>query len=213
FSIEQSDGVTTPSKYLREATYELLRIEPSVPIEVIPNFVDTDEFAPAPGKNCGRRLIVHNSNFRPLKRALDVIRVFAAIRRTMPCELVLIGDGPDRSEAEKTVAELGLRDSVSFLGERLDFAQVLAEARCFVLPSESESFGLAALEALSCGVPVVASHVGGLPELITDGETGFLRPVGDVEGMAQAALRLLGDATLHAQMAHTARRAVASRSL
>lgn len=201
FSIEQSDGVTTPSRFLRDATYELLGVHRTTEIEVISNFVDTDLYAP--GET--RRLLVHNSNFRALKRVEDVIRIFARVRQVTPCELAMIGDGPERAQVERLAQMLGVRDSVAFLGERVDVVETLRHARVFLLPSETESFGLAALEALSCGVPVVASRVGGLPEVIEEGVSGFLAPVGDIEAMAAAATRLLTDDALHSRMAHQAR--------
>jgi N-acetyl-alpha-D-glucosaminyl L-malate synthase BshA len=216
FAIERSDGVTAPSRYLARATHENLGLPASVPIEVIPNFVDTDAWSPGPAPARPPR-IVHSSNFRPLKRVDDVVRVFAEVRRTpagatpIDCELVLIGDGPERSRAEAHVRELGLSDSVTFLGKQLSFVEVLRGARAFLLPSGSESFGLAALEALSCGVPVVASNVGGLPEVVRDGETGFLLPVGDVPAMAAAVRRLLTDDALFARCSQAARADALSR--
>jgi N-acetyl-alpha-D-glucosaminyl L-malate synthase BshA len=208
FSISRSDGVTVPSRALRESTYALLGVERSKPIEVIPNFVDTELFTPDPHRSTeGRRpfVLVHNSNFRPVKRVEDVVRVFAAVKRELPCTLVLIGDGPDRPRMEERVRQLGLEGSVRFLGEQLTFIEHLQRADVFLLPSELESFGLAALEALSCGVPVVASRIGGLPEVVSDGETGFLHPVGDIEAMAQSVLRLLRDPALHSRMSRAAR--------
>jgi N-acetyl-alpha-D-glucosaminyl L-malate synthase BshA len=201
YSIEQSDGVTTPSAFLREATYERLGVRRTREIEVISDFVDTELYAPGHP----RRVLVHNSNFRPLKRVEDVVRIFARVRQRVACELVLIGDGPDRPRAESLVATLGLTDHVRFLGERVDIVETIQQARVFLLPSETESFGLAALEALSCGVPVVASRVGGLPEVIEEGESGFLAPVGDIDGMADAVVRLLEDDVLHTRLARNAR--------
>jgi len=206
YCIEESDGVTTPSRYLREATWQQLGVARSKEIEVISNFVDTDLYAPGAGHpRNGVPLLVHGSNFRPLKRVDDVLRIFATVRRQRPCALVMIGDGPERASAERLAAELGVAGDVRFLGERLDFLDVLQAARIFLLPSASESFGLAALEAQSCGVPVIASRIGGLPEVISDGETGFLAPVGAVEEMAAAALRLLDDDQLHAGQSRNAR--------
>jgi N-acetyl-alpha-D-glucosaminyl L-malate synthase BshA len=203
FSIEQSDGVTAPSRALRNATYEALGVARETEIEVISNFVDTELYRPREGAL--RPLIVHNSNFRALKRVEDVVRVFAEVRRTRPCELVLIGDGPERPKIEHLVDSLGLSRWVSFLGERLDFVDVLASARVFLLTSETESFGLAALEALSCGVPVVATNVGGLPEVVAEGECGFLAPLGDIASLSAAVGRLLDDDALHARMSAAAR--------
>jgi len=207
FSIERSDGVTVPSEYLARATRDNLGL-PAQPIEVIPNFVDTDVYAPPPdGRRAAR--IVHNSNFRPLKRVADVVAVFAELRRTRDCELTLIGDGPERSRVERLVHELGLQSSVSFLGKRLDFVEVLRDARLFLQPSETESFGLAALEAMSCGVPVVASRTGGVPDVVGDG--GVLCEVGDVAAMAQASGRLLDDDGEHARLSANARRRAVER--
>jgi N-acetyl-alpha-D-glucosaminyl L-malate synthase BshA len=205
FAIEQSDGVTVPSEDLKRATYALLGVDPHKPIEVIPNFVDTEMYRPAP-RSPGRPLtVVHNSNFRPLKRVDDVIRVFAQVRRARDCRLVLIGDGPERERVERMVHELGLGGDVRFLGEQLHVAPILRECDVFLLPSVTESFGLAALEALASGVPVVATRAGGLPEVVHDGENGLLAAVGDVDAMAAAVLRLLSDAPLHARMAQAAR--------
>ncbi|HEX4460281.1 MAG TPA: glycosyltransferase, partial [Polyangia bacterium] len=154
----------------------------------------------------GRPLtVVHNSNFRPLKRVDDVVRVFARVRQTLDCRLVLIGDGPERARVEALVHALGLAGDVRFLGEQLHVAPILRECDVFLLPSVTESFGLAALEALASGVPVVATRAGGLPEVVHDGENGLLATVGDVEAMAAAVTRLLSDAPLHARMAAAAR--------
>jgi N-acetyl-alpha-D-glucosaminyl L-malate synthase BshA len=210
FAIERSQGLTTPSSALRSETFEKLGIDPRTEIEVIPNFVDTEEFTPAPA-GAEPALVVHNSNFRPLKRVGDVLGVFALLRKTRRCELALIGDGPDRPAMERLAQELGIASSVTFLGERLDFADVLRRARVFLLPSAAESFGLAALEALSCGVPVVASRVGGLPEVVDDGVTGFLRPAGDIEAMAEAAGRVLDDGALRTRMSVAARAVAVER--
>ena len=176
FSIEQSDGLTAPSRYLRRATYENLGVSPEVPIEVIPNFVDTDKYRPLARKRKGELrhlfdrvdrvdrvavdwddpaaappILIHNSNFRPLKRVDDVVRILAEVRRTVPALLILVGDGPERSRVESLVRELGLTGAVCFLGKQLNFLEVLQNSDVFLLPSETESFGLAALEALACG--------------------------------------------------------------
>lgn len=210
FSIEQSDGVTSPSEYLKEATYEKLSVARSKVIEVIPNFVNTEIFSPGNNENkaslaklIGRcpikehvKLITHVSNFRPVKRIEDVIRVFSIVQQNINSQLILVGDGPERSKAEALCRELGLTNKVCFLGKQASFLPVLRCSDLFLLPSETESFGLAALEAMSCGVPVVASNVGGLPEVIDDGKEGFLAPVGDVEQMAEKALLILMDPIL-----------------
>ena len=226
FSIVQSDGVTTPSEYLRAATYQRLEVPQGRTIEVIPNFVDTERFSPGPRRNirdlcpglCPAEkpglgkgeaghppVLVHISNFRPLKRVDDVVRIFAKVRERQPAVLVLVGDGPERSRIEAQVRELGLHAHVAFVGKMLSFVELLQAADVFLLPSETESFGLAALEAQSCGVPVVASEVGGLPEVITDGETGYLAPVGDVATMTAHVLRILEDPTLHERLRQAAR--------
>jgi N-acetyl-alpha-D-glucosaminyl L-malate synthase BshA len=215
FSIAASDAVTAPSAWLVEATYRNLEVPRAIRIDMVPNFVDTERFHPPPrdegaGTRRRRRTVVHVSNFRPLKRVQDVVRIFARVRATTPALLRLVGNGPERSGAAALTHELGLADDVEFLGEGVNLPEVLRGADVFLLPSETESFGLAALEALACGVPVVASAVGGLPEVITDGEVGFLRPVGDVAAMADAVQRLLTDEGLrHAQSLAARRRAEA----
>ncbi len=225
FSIAESDGVTVPSHYLKGATYDNLEVPRSVPIEVIPNFVDTDKFRPVETKRWDplRRLfsgagaigvgsgsqrpkvLIHNSNFRPLKRVDEVVRIFAEVHRAVPSVLVLVGDGPERSRIEGMVREMRLAGVVCFLGKQLNFLDVLRHSDVFLLPSETESFGLAALEALSCGIPVVASRVGGMPEVVTEGELGFLLPVGDTQGMVASVLRLLRDRALYEEISRTAR--------
>jgi N-acetyl-alpha-D-glucosaminyl L-malate synthase BshA len=204
FAIERSEAVTVPSTYLRGATYAELGVDPAKPIEVISNFVDTEAYAP-PASPVRSPVLVHSSNFRPLKRVLDVVAVFALLRRQRPCTLVLTGDGPDRPAVEQRVRQLGLAESVTFLGPQARIAPVLRQARVFLLPSESESFGLAALEAMSCGVPVVGSRVGGLPEVVEDGASGFLLPVGDIAGMAEAARGLLDRDDHHDRFSQRAR--------
>ena len=219
-SLLHSDALAVPSEYLRQAAHVELSLPTALPIEVIPNFVDADYFRPAPrrpevlrerlGLPAGAPppLLVHVSNFRPLKRVDDAVRILAAVRREIPAVLALVGDGPERPRAEALARELGLADVVRFLGAQLDFRDVLQQADAFLLPSETEGFGLAALEALACGVPVVGSRVGGLPEVVADGQTGFLCPPGDVPAMAAAVLRLLGDPELQRTMARAARESV-----
>ncbi len=220
FSIMESDGVTTPSSYLRAATYDRLDVPPTVGIEVIPNFVDTDRYAPGPRRPLDElvgsavlpaggperpAVLVHVSNFRPLKKVDDVVRIFAEVQRVRPAVLLLVGDGPERSRVEALARQLGLHHAVVFVGKMLSFVELLRASDVFLMPSESESFGLAALEALSCGVPVVASDVGGIPEVVTDGEVGYLARVGDVAVMADRVLRILGDADLRARLSHAGR--------
>lgn len=215
FSIERSDAVTAVSAYLRDETYRAFACT-GCEIEVIPNFVSLDEYHAADGEGCRSALgppevkvVMHVSNFRPVKRVGDVVRTFARVRAQMKSVLVFVGDGPDRPAAEETVAELGLSRDVRFLGKVDAVADLLRCADLFLLASESESFGLAALEALACGVPVVATNTGGLPEVVGDG-AGTLVPVGDVEAMAGAAIALLEDPARH-RAARTAGLRVAER--
>jgi N-acetyl-alpha-D-glucosaminyl L-malate synthase BshA len=154
---------------------------------------------------------MHLSNFRPVKRVLDCVRAFAKITPRVPARLLMVGDGPDRAPAELLARELGVEDRVVFLGKQMRVAHLLPIADVMLVPSEMESFGLAALEAMACGVPPVASRVGGLPEVVTDGEDGYLVAVGDTEALAEAALRLLEDSRLHARVAAAARRTAETR--
>ena len=197
FSIERSDRVTAVSKYLREETYRAFGCD-RCDVTVIPNFVNTTVYKAATDSWFRRALgagsqpiLLHVSNFRPVKRVVDVVRVFAGVRRVMPAMLVMVGDGPDRDAAQAEADALGLKGEVRFLGKVDNVADVMRGADLFVLPSEAESFGLAALEAMACGVPVVASNAGGLPELIVEGETGFLTPPGEVDAMTERALSIL----------------------
>jgi N-acetyl-alpha-D-glucosaminyl L-malate synthase BshA len=214
FVVRSSDGITTPSRWLAEAAHQELGLPRDVAIEVIPNFVDTEHFRPRPdeaawapssGLAHSPRVLTHVSNFRPLKRVEDVVRIFAAVRTEIPSRLDLVGEGPERQRIENLVASLGLRDHVRFLGERGDLIALLQQSDLFLLPSQTESFGLAALEAMACGVPVVASDVGGVSEVVIDGETGLLAAAGDVAGMARHARRLLSDEDLRRRMSHAAR--------
>ncbi len=199
FSIEQSDGVTAVSNYLKQRTIEEFQINRD--IRVIYNFIDPgkgddsipgvcrrEKYAPA-----GERVLMHASNFRPVKRVSDVVRIFAKVREQMPCKLLLVGEGPERLFIQQLVKEMKLREDVLFLGEVDYIEEVLRCADIFLLPSEQESFGLAALEAMNCGVPVIGAHTGGVPEVVVHGETGFLFPVGEINAMSQAAIALLSD--------------------
>jgi N-acetyl-alpha-D-glucosaminyl L-malate synthase BshA len=196
FSINESDGVTAVSHDLKRETYEHFNIKND--IEVIPNFIDLakfkkqkkDHFKKAICPN-GEVLIVHTSNFRRVKRIPDVIQVFANIRKEIPAKLLMIGDGPERSPAEKMCREMGICEDIRFLGKLEAVEEVLSVADLFIMPSEKESFGLAALEAMACEVPVISSNTGGLPELNVQGVTGFLSPVGDIEDMTRNALFIL----------------------
>jgi N-acetyl-alpha-D-glucosaminyl L-malate synthase BshA len=205
FSVLDSDAVTVPSVWLAEATRRNLDLAPNVAIDVIPNFVDTTRFAPEAGATSAAPVVVHVSNFRALKRTDDVVRVFARVRASRAARLRLVGDGPERQRALTLAHELGVAADVDVLGERDDLPSLLAGAAVFLLPSANESFGLAALEALACGVPVVASRVGGVPEVVRDGEVGFLHDVGDVAAMAASTARLLDDPALRARLGRAAR--------
>ncbi|NUN08331.1 MAG: N-acetyl-alpha-D-glucosaminyl L-malate synthase BshA [Ignavibacteriaceae bacterium] len=196
FSIEQSDGVTAVSRHLKEKTQVNYHIDKD--IEVIHNFVDTNvykriEDAPlrkhfAPN---GEKVIVHTSNFRVVKRVTDAIRVMKEIENEVNAKLVLVGDGPDRSECERLCRELNLCGKVIFLGKQDALVEILSAADLFIIPSQSESFGLAALEAMACGLPVISSSVGGLPELVRHNETGYIAEIGDISRMAKYTVELL----------------------
>ena len=215
FSIEQSDAVTAVSAYLRDETYRAFGCG-QCELRVIPNFISSAEYHPptddafrkrlAPA---GHRILVHVSNFRPVKRVADVVKIFAAVHEKHPATLVLVGDGPERDTAEHEVDTLGLQKDVRFLGKVESVGDVLRGADLFLLPSSTESFGLAALEAMACGLPVVASAVGGIPEVVEEGKTGFLAAVGDVDAMADRALRVLEDPATEQRM----KRAAAERAL
>jgi L-malate glycosyltransferase len=199
FSIARSDGLTAVSGYLRDQTVRHFGV-PHSDIEVIPNFVDPEIYSrrasPCARDSLvkpGEKLVMHISNFRPVKRVRDVVRIFHRLQRQVPARLVLVGDGPDRPEAAYEAESLGITDRVIFLGKQDSVAELLACADLFLLPSESESFGLVALEAMAAGVPVIASDTGGLREVVVHGETGFLEPVGDVEAMAEAGVMVLKD--------------------
>src|SRR6476469_1905070 len=198
YGIEKSDAVTAVSKYLRDVTERELGVRRG--IEVIPNFVDSGLYRPGAVSPFARSLcpegeavLVHVSNFRPVKRIADVLGVFDRVRREIPARLLLIGDGPERSLAERRAREGGFEDRTVFLGNVASIETILPLDTLFLLPSDAESFGLAALEAMACGVPVIGTSAGGLPEVVEDGRSGFLRPVGDVDGMAAAAVLLLTD--------------------
>ncbi|MDR3610646.1 MAG: N-acetyl-alpha-D-glucosaminyl L-malate synthase BshA [Ignavibacteriaceae bacterium] len=196
FSIEESDGVTAVSRFLKEKT--LTNYDINKDIEVIPNFVDTQHFKPTVA-NCiknrlaaeGEKIMIHTSNFRQVKRVTDVIKIFDIVQKEIPSKLLLVGDGPDRSECERLTRQLDLQDKVKFLGKQEGLVEILSCSDLFLIPSQSESFGLSALEAMACGLPVISSSVGGLPELVRHNETGFIAEIGDVERMAKYAIDLL----------------------
>ena len=210
FAIDRCDGVTAVSQWLVDETIRVF--QPTRPMRRIPNFVDLDRFRPGAGAGFHERLaepgesvLMHVSNFRPVKRVVDVVRVFAKVRAVRPARLVMVGDGPDRPAAEEEARRLGVGDRVSFLGERLEVERLLAAADLFLLPSESESFGLAALEAMACGVPVIGTRTGGLPELVEDGISGHLCTTGDVDCMAATAGGILADPARHRAFREAAR--------
>lgn len=196
FSIEASDGVTAVSRYLRDLTKKEFGLANN--IQCIYNFVNTRKFDPQ-NPSCekekfaskGEKILLHMSNFRPLKRVEDVIKIFALIRKQIPCKLLLIGDGPSLSDALILVNKLKLESDTIFLGQQEWVENLLCLADLLLLPSDTESFGLAALEALSSGVPVIGTNLGGLPEVVEDGNCGYLLPLGDIEGMAKKSLELL----------------------
>jgi N-acetyl-alpha-D-glucosaminyl L-malate synthase BshA len=196
FSINQSDGVTAVSSDLRKETFEHFKITRD--IEVIPNFIDLEKFKKQKKDHFKKAicpnnesLIVHTSNFRKVKRVQDVVQIFANIHNEIPAKLLMIGDGPERNKVEKMCRDLNICDDVRFLGKLEAVEEVLSVADLFLMPSEKESFGLAALEAMACEVPVISSNTGGIPELNVQGVTGFLSPVGDIEDMTRKALFVL----------------------
>ncbi|OGU54660.1 MAG: N-acetyl-alpha-D-glucosaminyl L-malate synthase BshA [Ignavibacteria bacterium RBG_13_36_8] len=196
FSIEESDGVTTVSRFLKEKTITNYNINKD--IEVIHNFIDTEKFKPVCNDNFkkrvapnGEKILVHTSNFRPVKRVSDTIKILARVVKEIPTKLLLIGDGPDRSECERLTREMKLEKEIVFLGKQDCLTDLLGAADIFLLPSQSESFGLSALEAMACGLPVVSSSVGGLPELNIHNETGYIAEFGDTDRMAKYVIDLL----------------------
>lgn len=210
FSIERSDGVTTISEFMRRRTVDFFGIHK--PIEVIHNFVNCGMYKPDEvAQRAGLKRILHISNFRPVKRVLDCIRAFAIVRREVKAELVLAGDGPDRGSAEGLARDLGVEDHVRFLGKQDHMQRLIPSMYALHLPSETEAFGLAALEAMACGVPPVATRSGGLPDLITDGVDGFMEPVGEVDRQAARLVQLLTDERLHRQMSEAARQTAETR--
>jgi len=202
FGIDQSDGVTAVSDWLRTETRRIFTINRE--IEVIHNFIDFNRFSRKPNPQLrnrfapnGERILIHISNFRPLKRVKEVVQVFSQVREKIPCRLLLVGDGPDRTEAEQLSRNLNLCSEVFFLGKYEAVEEILSIADVFLMPSESETFGLAALEAMACGVPVVSSDIGGLPELNIDGYSGFLCQLGNIAEYTDRTLRILeSDVTL-----------------
>lgn len=216
FSIEQSDRVTAVSEFLRAKTVESFGVE--TPIEVIPNFVDPEQFHPTdqtgvPGicLDPAKKTVLHASNFRPVKNIPAVLRTFAAIRREIPSHLVLVGDGPERWAAQELARNLQIEPAVHFLGIREELADLFGRADLYLLPSDHESFGLSALEAMACGVPVIATSRGGTGEVMVHGESGFLVDPENVEEMSRLGIELLRDAGRHRSVGEAARRRVLER--
>ena len=216
FSIEQSDGITSISEYLQKQTVDVFGVKNE--IRVIKNFVNCDMYQPDPEKKGARRfappedkLLIHLSNFRPVKRVLDCVRILARVRKQAPAHLLMVGDGPDRAPAQQLARELGVNQHVSFLGKQDHVERLIRLAHVLLMPSEMEAFGLAALEAMACGVPPVATKVGGVPELITHGVDGFIEPVADVEAQASRVIELLTGPALYERMAAAARRTALDR--
>jgi L-malate glycosyltransferase len=210
FSIDQSDGITAISEYLKQVTIREFGI--SRPVEVIPNFVNCDVFEPADSDSRRKefatddeKILVHLSNFRPVKRIPDVVEIFDLVRKQVPSKLLMIGDGPERTTAEWMVRDKGLTDRVIFLGKQNQVQEILNCADVLLLPSDLESFGLAALEAMACGVPAVCSRVGGLPEVITDGVEGYLIEPRDVKTMAARTLEIVSSPERREKMGMAAR--------
>ena len=210
FSIERSDGVTTVSEYLRTQTVKVFGVTNE--IRVIRNFVNCEMYRPEPERHearyyspLGDKLLIHISNFRPVKRVLDCVRILYEVRKETPAHLLMVGDGPERGPAEVLARELAVEKHVTFLGKQSHVERVIPQAHVLLLPSELEAFGLAALEAMACGVPPVATRTGGVSELVTDGVSGFLEPVGDVAAQAARVVELLTDDGLHRRMSQAAR--------
>jgi len=219
YAIQESDGVTAISDYLKDETVKHFGI--TNPIEVVHNFVNCNEYTPLDEDvravarkrlaKPGEAILMHLSNFRPVKRVLDVVKVFALVLQEIPARLVLVGDGPDRSTAEYLAHDLGIHDKIHFLGKQEKVNELLPLADLMMMPSQLESFGLAALEAMACKVPAIATAVGGVPELIEDGVSGLLYPVGAVEEMAAGAVGLLKDKPRLESMREAARKTARER--
>ncbi|MCG2587625.1 N-acetyl-alpha-D-glucosaminyl L-malate synthase BshA [Rhodohalobacter sulfatireducens] len=212
FSINQSDGVTAVSEYLKEETYRLFDINKD--IKVIPNFIDLERFKKSKKEHFKKaicpedeKIVTHVSNFREVKRVTDVVSTFSKmLENGVKAKLLMVGDGPERTKAENKCRELGICDQVRFLGKQDQVEEVLSISDLFMIPSGSETFGLAALEAMSCSVPVISSNIGGLPEVNIHGETGYLCELGDIDCMAQHATEILTDEKLQQKMSKAARK-------
>jgi N-acetyl-alpha-D-glucosaminyl L-malate synthase BshA len=211
FGIERSDGVTAVSEFLKRMTIQEFQVKKR--IDAIPNFVDLSVYCPGRAykdrsafAKDGEKILLHISNFRPVKRVLDVVRILEKVHREVPAVLLMVGEGPERASAQALARRLNIQDRVRFLGTQESVEEIAGMADVFLLPSELESFGLSALEAMACGVPVVGSDAGGLPEVVKHAETGFLLPVGDVDGMAARTLEILKDEERRRDMGMAGRR-------
>lgn len=210
FGIEQSDAVTAVSKFLQRRTVEEFQVDR--PITVVPNFVDCNVYNRTVDPSLRGRfaepdeaILIHISNFRPLKRVEEVVEIFAKVRERHPAKLLMVGDGPERPKAEWMAGKLGVAKDVLFLGKQNDMAHLLSMADVMLFPSENESFGLVALEAMACEVPVITTNIGGIPEVVEHGKDGFLFNVGDVAGMSEACIELLENSKLRLEMGQNAR--------
>jgi N-acetyl-alpha-D-glucosaminyl L-malate synthase BshA len=209
FSIEKSDGITSISEDLRRNTYETFEV--SNEIRVIHNFVNIDIYKPSPDRPTNEKRMMHISNFRPVKRVVDCIRILAEVVKQTPAHLYMVGDGPDRPVAHRLAKELGVERHVTFMGKQDHVYRIFPQMHVLLMPSEMESFGLAALEGMACGVPPVATRVGGVPELVTHGEDGFLEEVGDIQSQATRVVELFTNEELYQKMAIAARKTAAER--
>ena len=210
FGIEQSDAVTAVSEYLKQRTIQEFQIKRNV--EVVPNFVDCDVYGRAADRSLRKKfaaddegILIHISNFRPVKRVEDVIGIFALVRKQQKARLLMVGDGPDRPKAEWLAHTHGVAGDVMFVGKQNDMSQLLAISDILLLPSELESFGLVALEAMACEVPVIATHIGGIPEVVRHGVDGFLYDVGDIASMADGCLSILRNPQMREDLGKAAR--------
>jgi len=215
FGIEASDGVTAVSEWLKDET--AVNFSTDKAIEVIPNFVDPDRFHHNRGNLfhlfdvIDDKLLCHVSNFRPVKRIMDVLAVFERVAQKVPSRLIMVGDGPDRSKAEAYCRDHGLRDRVFFLGNVPNLEEIVGSADVFLLPSDAESFGMAALEAMASEVPVIGTRTGGMPEVVVDGESGYLFSVGDIAGMSDCAVEILSDEELRRKLGKRGREVAVER--
>src|SRR5206468_3705284 len=207
--IERSDGVTTISEYMRRRTVEFFASTKE--IEVIHNFVNCHLYKPDPARRLAQKRLMHISNFREVKRPLDCVRILARVRQEVDAQLLMVGDGPLRSPAEQLARELGVEEQVTFLGKQDHVERIFPTTHVLLMPSELEAFGLAALEAMACGVPPVGTKAGGVPELITHGADGFIEGVGDLDAQSARAVELLTDDGLHHRMATAARHTAVRR--